>query len=270
VTASSRWISLSREGVELACLDYGGAGPPVILLHGLAGNALEWAATAEGLLGDHRVLALDGRGHGRSTRHPPSVTPDDAVADVVTLIEVARLAPVALVGQSLGGLTALLVAGRRPDLVRALVVAEASPAATAPADVEDVRLWLESWPLPFASVEEAEAFFGGSADSARAWASGLERRGDGWWPRFDATVVTEMLTATVGVDYWPEWNRIAAPTLVVRGSHGDLRAADANEMVARIRHGELVELDAGHDVHLDALEGWRKAVKGFLARAGWE
>ena len=63
-------LSFERDGVELACLDFGGSGSPVLLLHGLAGHVGEWSETAGWMVREHRVVALDERGHGRSTRVP--------------------------------------------------------------------------------------------------------------------------------------------------------------------------------------------------------
>ncbi len=252
--------------MRLEVLDYGGHGSPVILLHGLAGTANEWAATAACLTGAHRVLAPDRRGHGRSERRPDSVSPVDAVADVLAIIEELGLGRVSLVGQSLGGQTAFLVAARHPEAIRALVVAEASPEPTTTAVVHDVRSWLESWPVPFESREAARRFFGGTSVAAQAWASGLEKRADGWWPSFDLDVVVETLCAVVGDDYWEEWERIAVPTLVTRGEGGSLSREEAAEMVARALKAEVTELPgAGHDVHLDASEDWCRVVGRFLA-----
>ena len=61
---------MARDGVRLAALDFGGTGPSALLLHGLAGYAGEWAATAHRLTARCRVVALDARGHGRSERTP--------------------------------------------------------------------------------------------------------------------------------------------------------------------------------------------------------
>lgn len=116
------WRCMERDGVRLACLDFGGAGTPVLLLHGLAGHAGEWAETAQWLTRRARVLALDTRGHGRSERNPSDVSRAAHIHDVAFVVERLGLGPVVLVGQSLGGQTALLVAAAQPDLVRALVV----------------------------------------------------------------------------------------------------------------------------------------------------
>lgn len=137
-----RWHSRDAGGVHLACADFGGDGPTLVLLHGLAGCAEEWAETALALTREYRVLAPDQRGHGRSERRPQDVSRGAYVTDVAMWIEQFEAAPAVLVGQSLGGHTALLLAARRPDLVSALVVVEATPAAN-PAARDGVRRWLE-------------------------------------------------------------------------------------------------------------------------------
>ena len=99
-------LVLQRDGVRLSRLDYGGDGPCVLLLHGLAGHAGEWAETAGWLTEHGRVVALDARGHGGSERLPADVSPGAHVADAAFAVERLGLDPVVLVGQSLGGRTA--------------------------------------------------------------------------------------------------------------------------------------------------------------------
>lgn len=98
-----RELTLDRGDVRLAVTDTGGDGPPVVLLHGLAGSARELLPTAAALADRHRVVLLDQRGHGGSTRRPADVSREAFVADVVEVLE--RLLPgerVRLVGQSMG------------------------------------------------------------------------------------------------------------------------------------------------------------------------
>jgi pimeloyl-ACP methyl ester carboxylesterase len=266
VASDGVWFSVDRSGVHLEGLDYGGAGSPVLLLHGLAGTAREWTSTASWLTHTHRVVAPDQRGHGRSERRPDQLSREAFIGDVLALIEQLELGPVSLVGQSLGAHTAFLVAARHASVVRALVVAEASPAATPPETVTAVRDWLESWPVPFSSLSDAEAFFGGDTLAARAWSNGLEKREGGLWPPFDVDVMVAALSASVGTNFWEDWARIEAPTLIVRAGQGELRESEAREMLARLPGATLVEIPgAGHDVHLEAPIEWRKAVERFLA-----
>ena len=112
-----------RGDVRLAGLDFGGEGPAAVLLHGLAGYAGEWAATARWLTGRCRVVALDARGHGRSERRPADVSRAAHVGDGAFAIESLGLGPAIVVGQSLGGQTALLLAAN----VRTSFAASSSP-----------------------------------------------------------------------------------------------------------------------------------------------
>jgi len=264
---NGRRIAARGAGVALQCLDWGGSGPAAVLLHGLGGTAREWESTASWLTRTHRVLAPDQRGHGASERRPKDLSRDAFVADVVALVERLAGPPVTLIGQSLGAHTAFLVAARRPDLVRTLVVAEASPSPTTAEMVANVREQLAAWPVPFRSRADARTFFGGDTLAARAWADGLEERDGAWWPAFDLDMMVAALSASA-TDCWKEWKRIRAPTLVVRAGSGELSAVEAGAMVAALSAARLVEIPgAGHDVHLEAPLEWRRAVERFLATA---
>jgi pimeloyl-ACP methyl ester carboxylesterase len=179
-------------------------------------------------------------------------------------VERLALAPTALVGQSLGGHTAFLVAAKRPDLVRGLVVVEATPQADPDAPAT-VRGWLEDWPVPFASREDAVSFFGGDSPWARAWADGLETRGDGLWPSFATDVMIAALEETSRNSYWVDWESIRCPVLIVRAA-GDSLGATYTRMVESLPMAHLVEVeDAGHDLHLDQPQRWRMVLEDFLA-----
>jgi pimeloyl-ACP methyl ester carboxylesterase len=105
----------------------GGAGPPLVLVHGLSGAASNWAELAPLLAERHRLLVPDLPGHGGSSPLPaaPSLNP---YADVVGLLaEREGMLPAALVGHSMGGVVALRLALRRPTQVTALVLAAAMP-----------------------------------------------------------------------------------------------------------------------------------------------
>lgn len=253
---------LDRDGVGLACTDYGGEGPPVVLLHGLAGHAKEWVETASWLVASHRVLAPDARGHGASERRPSDVSRAVHVADVELWLENLDLGPVLLVGQSFGGHTAFLVASRRPDLVNGLVVVEATPEA-APHVADDMEQWLESWPVPFPSREAALAFFGDDTLWG-AWTAGLAVAADGLRPRFDIEVMIASLEELAERDYWKEWSGVRCRTLVVRAENGVPREA-ALRMIQLQPRATLVEItDAQHDVHLEQPAQWRAALYSFL------
>lgn len=105
-------------------LDFGGDGPPLVCVHGLGGSAINWMAVGTGLaeLG-FRVLAPDLRGFGDTPLGPGSATVESNQAMLDRFLEAVTGTPAVLVGNSMGALISVLQAARRPESVRALVLA---------------------------------------------------------------------------------------------------------------------------------------------------
>jgi pimeloyl-ACP methyl ester carboxylesterase len=97
----------------------------VFALHGRAGHALEWLGLAASL-GDRHVAAPDLRGHGESGWTPDYLI-DSMVEDAVATLDEMAVGPVDVVGHSLGGLVAIVLASTHPDRVRRLVIADIGP-----------------------------------------------------------------------------------------------------------------------------------------------
>jgi pimeloyl-ACP methyl ester carboxylesterase len=264
--STGSWCELQRAGTRLACCDFGGCGPAVLLLHGLAGHAGEWIETADALTGSRRVLALDQRGHGRSERHPGELSRESFVADVAFVIDELDLAPVVLVGQSMGGNTAFLVAAAYPERLAALVVVEASPDGPAPDLKEHTQRWFGRWPAAFATVQQAREFFVSEGLEPDVWVAGLESGARGLQPAFDVAVMVECIADLAARDYWAQWRTIQSPTLIVRGERGHLPAEHADELARALPDARATTVpDAGHDLHLENPAEWLLALTRFLS-----
>ncbi|MET8538200.1 alpha/beta hydrolase [Streptomyces sp. NPDC005065] len=256
--------TVTRDGVRLVCRDWGGPGQPVVLLHGLAGHTGEWDRTAQRLSPRHRVIALDQRGHGASERHPQDVSRDAYVADVIAVLDQLALRRPVLVGQSLGGHTAMLTAAAHPERVRALVLVEAGPGGPNPNVPADIGSWLDSWPTPFISREAAAQFLGGGP-VGEGWAAGLEERGGGWWPRFDREVMTRSLAENAQRSFWHEWAQITCPTLVVLAQSGFIPRQETEDMLRQRPTTVAMSIPrTGHDLHLEQPGTLHSALSDFL------
>ncbi|MET9276028.1 alpha/beta hydrolase [Kribbella sp. NPDC003557] len=254
-----------RGDVEIAVTDRGGDGPVVVLLHGLAGSSRELLPTADALTDRFRVLLVDQRGHGRSTRRPGDTSREAFVGDVVAVIE--ELAPgqrVRLVGQSMGAHTAFLAAAARPDLVDRLVMLEGIAAGDdRPEAARELGAYFDSWPVPFADEAAARSFLGDGPLSV-ALVNDLERTSGGLRPRFDADVMEATILA-VQADRWTEWENLATPTLAVFGGHGMFTAEQKDELIRRRPATRRADIpSASHDAHLDAFGEWIEVLREYL------
>ena len=108
-----------------------GEGEPLLLVHGLGGAAGNWVALAPLLLPGRRLLVPELPGHGGSSPLPAAPSLKAYADRLALLLEHEGAVPAAVVGHSLGGAIALRLAIRRPETVRAVVLAGAAGISSA-------------------------------------------------------------------------------------------------------------------------------------------
>lgn len=260
--AQRRRVVRADDGVEISYVVTDGNGPGIVILHGLAGSGQEFMTTARALPG-RKVILVDQRGHGRSTRLPSDTSRQAFVRDVVSVLEAEGSDAVHLVGHSMGAHTAMLTAAARPDLVRTLVLLECAEGNGSGQEHAALGKYFRSWPVPFPD-RAAAAMFLGSGPLQRAWVADMEYREDGLHPRFDPEVMAATLTP-LEEPRWREWARVQAPTLVLYAADGMFTEEQRAEFVKRGNDVIRVDLARGsHDAHLDAFDLWIEALKEFL------
>ncbi len=159
---------IATPGSATLPFDVHGSGPGVVLLHAGVTDRRGWAPLLPVLRPDHRVVAFDARGFGESSYEPE---PFSRATDAVAVMDAADLGPAVLIGNSMGGKTAIDVAIDHPDRVTALVLIGA-PISGAPQGEDDppeVRaLWEE-----MKDAEEAEDLDALNRLEARFWLDGV-------------------------------------------------------------------------------------------------
>jgi pimeloyl-ACP methyl ester carboxylesterase len=120
------WTSglCETNGISIHYHRTGGAGSPVVLLHGLMGSGAGWTPVARALEGEFDVIMPDARGHGASSAPDHGYWYDDHANDVVGLIRALELSRPILIGHSMGGMTAAVVASRGAGLIRGLILVD--------------------------------------------------------------------------------------------------------------------------------------------------
>jgi pimeloyl-ACP methyl ester carboxylesterase len=215
-----------------------GAGPPMVLLHGGGSGRATWDAFTRGVRG-YRVVAPDLRGHGDSPRFP-RYTLSEHADDVAELLDELGAAPAVLIGHSLGGYAASVVAQRHPDRVARLVLEDPPPPPrTGPAG----------------GFSRARLALSGLA-------GGLSRR------RFDRHALTSAIAQLREPDpgWWDALPLIEAPTLILSGGpKSHIPPSRLQAVAAAVPDARLVTIPVGHRIHSTALPQFTAAVLGFLA-----
>ncbi|HET6439039.1 MAG TPA: alpha/beta hydrolase [Anaeromyxobacter sp.] len=111
-------------GITIHYLRTAGANHPVVLLHGLTGNGACFTPLARALEGESDLFMPDARGHGGSSAPPHGYRYDDHASDVAGLLRALKLPRPVLLGHSMGGMTAALVASRAAGALRGLVLVD--------------------------------------------------------------------------------------------------------------------------------------------------
>jgi pimeloyl-ACP methyl ester carboxylesterase len=122
-------------GIKIWYAEFG-SGPPVILLHGGLANANYWGELVRALQPHYRVIVMDSRGHGRSSRDAQPYGYDLMASDVLALMDYLKISKVALVGWSDGAIIGLDIAIHHPERLSKLF---AFAANSDPSGVKDVN-----------------------------------------------------------------------------------------------------------------------------------
>jgi pimeloyl-ACP methyl ester carboxylesterase len=247
-----------------------GTAPATTLLHGAGLNAHTWDGVLLALRRD--ALAVDLPGHGDSAwRDDFDYRPATMAAAVAGAIDaLAGPVPQTVVGHSLGGFAAVDLAAARPDLVRALVLVDASPGLRI-GDARQVSEFLAG-PQVFATREEIvdNAVAAGIATDRQRLRRGVvlntRIRDDGaivWkhhlaYPPTDAPTLPDVGTS------WSGLTDTEVPVLLVRARHGFLRDDVVAEFRDRVPRATVVELDTGHNVQELDPKGLAAAIAAFV------
>ncbi|MBB3040710.1 alpha/beta fold hydrolase [Nocardioides soli] len=248
----------------------GESGPLVAFCHGLFGQGKNWTTVAKAIAEDHRVLLVDMPHHGRSPwpDHFDYVDVADRVAELFRADD-----PVALVGHSMGGKAAMVLALRHPELVERLCVVDVSPVGYGSAG-EFIGYIQAMRALDLDGLEHRR-----DADAALTAAvphptvrsfllQNLRRGDDGWSWQPNLEVLGRDIAALSG---WPE-DALAGtppyqgPTLWIAGQRSDYVRDEYAAAMDRWfpRNRRVTVKDAGHWVHSEQPQVFTEVLRRFL------
>lgn len=243
---------------SLSALVWGAGEPELVLLHGGAQNAHTWDTVAMAL--DRPLVAIDLPGHGHSDGGAgPTMSVADNADDVATAVRALAPDARAIVGMSLGGITALALASRHPELVRRLILVDITPGVDAVKG--GAVMAFVAGPPSFASFDDilARTVEHNPTRSVSSLRRGIlhnaVQQDDGSWVwRYARFRQVTGNTHPDFADQWESVSSLAVPVLLVRGmaTGSVVDDADEAELLRRQPDAQVARVDgAGHSVQGD-------------------
>ncbi len=235
--------------LTLYARDYGGDGLPVLCMHGLTRNSADFEALAEHLSPRYRVIVPDVRGRGRSDwdSEPANYMPPVYVQDMFRLLGELGITRAVLVGTSMGGLMAMIMAALAPQMVIAMALNDVGPEldpkglariASYTGKATPVATWDDAAAAVRAINEVAFPHY--DDNDWMAFATRLYHEGPDGGPvsSYDPDIALAFAPKdppAPPVDLWPLWDKASdIPALSLRGELSDLLAPDTvAQMLAR-------------------------------------
>lgn len=249
-----------------------GVGKPLVILHGLYGSKRNWGAIAGEFARTRRVLSVDLRNHGESPWDERHDYPAMA-ADVAELIRSAVGGPAAVLGHSMGGKAAMLLALDEPALVERLVVVDIAPAVSPGTAAIDPRV-LRAVPVASCSRRaDVEAALAGRIPSLAVRSFLVKNLAAGpaglaWKVNLDA--LDRHYGDILGFPEVPSGRVFGMPTLFVAGGRSNYIQSEHHAAIRRLFPAAEIAVipQAGHWVHAEAPREFVGIVERFLAADG--
>jgi pimeloyl-ACP methyl ester carboxylesterase len=256
---------LERDGERLYYED-AGQGEPLVLCHGMGGNHAVWFQQVACFAASRRVISFDHRGFGRSSDRGGRSGPEVAVQDLAALLDELEIAKTDLVGQSMGGWTALGFALSRPAAVRRLVLAdtlggiELAPVAEVASPARRPSLEPPAWLGRHPALDDAF----GARDPARAH---LYQMLGGFGDPDLAAILPRLVGCRRKRE---ELAALTLPVLFVVGERDPLFPPEVvHRAAAMLPAARMVEIaGTGHSPYFEDPGAWNAAVAAFLSEPG--
>lgn len=254
---------LKNDGADLY-YEVHGTGPAVLLIHGLGSSALDWEYQLPALK-DYKVIALDLRGHGRSSRAAGPYSMQMFSNDVAALLKHLQITSIQVVGLSLGGGIAFQLALDHPDLVKTLVIVNSGPHAVMETWVQRLAIWLRFVVLRISGLPKLGAMVSSKLYPKPEHAH-KRRTFEERFAQNDKDSYRASLKALLGWTVQHRLGEIQCPTLMLTADQDYTPVAWKEGYVRQLAKGELVVIpDSHHAMPMENPEPFNAALLRFLS-----
>ncbi len=238
-------------------------GLPLVLIHGLFGSLDNLGVLARGLKDDRRLIQLDVRNHGLSSRAPEMDYPLMA-QDILETLDDLQVDRFNVIGHSMGGKIAMALTALAPDRVESIVVIDIAPVAYTTRHHDDIFTALNAVTnAAITSRNEAASLMRQSINEEGVIQFLLKSFHDGEW-RFNVPVLLSCYDDIIGWQSLPAWPH---PVLFIRGDRSPYLADEYRDaLMSQFPQARAhVISGAGHWVHAEKPDAVLRAIRRFLA-----
>lgn len=258
---------IELSGVSLRYHRTGGNKPPLVLLHGAMDNGLCWTRIAKMFEADFDIIMPDARGHGQSFSRIEDYTLEDMVDDIAQLIHELSLEKPVLMGHSMGGQMATLLAAKHPDLPRKILLEDPAYSFNKGGGLTLFFMRLLFGFMIRRNRKRSLAQIKKMGDKLnKKWH--VEEK-DPWvvaQKEFAENAGTSLFKRfSVDIDWHALFPKITAPALLIIPEKGMLKIGKAQEIIGEFRDGQIAYIEkAGHNVRRENYSAFIEAVSTFL------
>lgn len=242
-----------------------GNGPPLLLIHGLGSSSRDWEKQVPFFEKNYQVMTLDLRGHGRSEKPPGPYSIKMFVEDAVALIRALDVAPLHVVGISMGGMVAFELAVHCPELLRSLTIVNSYPEMRVESLGEHLQVWRRFLFLELLGTRGTGILLGRHLfpkPEQRKLREIFVKR----WAENDKNAYRESLRAIINWDVEAHLSEIACPVLVVASDKDYMPLEEKQAYTTKIPNAKLVVIeDARHAVTAERPEKFNEVLGDFLS-----
>jgi pimeloyl-ACP methyl ester carboxylesterase len=250
------------QGGHIRYFRTGGDKPSMLLLHGALNNGLCWTRVAKRFENDFDIVMPDARGHGKSVSNQKEYTLSEIVDDTAELIKHLKVAPVIIMGHSMGAQMATELGARYPDLVKKLVL-------------EDPAYYFKN-PTFFELISYNWMIRKDKKRNLAQIRKFCDKINNGWHEddKIPYVIARKQFAENAGkisksFDPKRNWHvifpKVKAPTLLLVSEKGIVKRTEAEQYITEFGDAkyEVIE-EAGHHIHRENFEAFLKAVQAFL------
>jgi pimeloyl-ACP methyl ester carboxylesterase len=269
--------TLSKSDIQLSYLEWHQGEEPLLLLHGLADNALVWSSLGDYLAADYHIVAPDMRGHGESSKPEEDYSFTSAIADLEALMDRLGWSSAHIVSHSWTGKLAAIWARQNPERLRSMIL------------IDPIFIWKMpsffklTFPLlyrvlpflksmgPFASYESAKQqaqqlsqYQGWTDLHQKVFHGGIEQKPDGsWGSKFTIAARDRIFADVMGVPGLTQ--PIYLPTLFIQPQKGVNRQDwQLKPYKTHLKNLNICQVPGNHWPFLTQPEAFNQTVEAFL------